>query len=119
MDYTIIHPGGLLDTYNTPKQQQQQPSVILDVDDNLFLNKQHNQTSISRDDVAELCVSALNVGRGKKVSFDCIAVTTTNNNNKNNNNNDDEKKTPSSDKTSDETLLNFLKESKTANYSLV
>lgn len=116
MDYTIIHPGGLLDTYNK-RYQQQQPRVILDVDDNLFLNKQHNQTSISRDDVAELCVSALNVGRGTKVSFDCIAVTTTNYNDDGGDGKyDDDDKSIS--KTSDETLLKFLEESKTANYSL-
>ena len=100
MDYTIIHPGGLVDAYGTPNAQQK---VLLDVDDNLFLDKNLSRTCISREDVAELCVSALNVGRGKKVSFDCIATETQN----------------EVLKTSDETLLEFFDESKTANYSLV
>ena len=31
-----------------------------------------HQTRISHEDVAELCVAALSVGKGKKISFDCI-----------------------------------------------
>ena len=43
----------------------------LDVDDNMFAK--YPRTSICREDLAELCVSALELGKGKKVSFDCIA----------------------------------------------
>ena len=65
LDYTIIHPGGLIDT---PASQQQ---LVLDVDDKLLKNEKR---SISRADVANLCVAALEVGKdGQSVSFDCIA----------------------------------------------
>jgi nucleoside-diphosphate-sugar epimerase len=67
LDYTIIHPGGLVDTPGGIEE------FVLDVDDNLY-----NQTGvirktrISREDVADLCVAALSVGKNRKVSFDCI-----------------------------------------------
>ena len=65
LDYTTIHPGGLIDT---PASQQQ---LVLDVDDKLLKNEKR---SISRADVANLCVAALEVGKdGQSVSFDCIA----------------------------------------------
>ena len=65
LDYTIIHPGGLLDT---PALQQE---LVLDVDDKLLSNEKR---SISREDVANLCVAALEIGKeGESVSFDCIA----------------------------------------------
>ena len=66
MDYTIIHPGGLIDT---PASQQQ---LVLDVDDKLLKNEKR---SISRADVASLCLAALEVSKdGQSVSFDCIAT---------------------------------------------
>mmetsp|Transcript_39054 Transcript_39054/g.85617 ORF Transcript_39054/g.85617 Transcript_39054/m.85617 type:complete len:343 (-) Transcript_39054:374-1402(-) len=66
LDYTIIHPGGLLDT---PAGQQK---LVLDVDDTLLAN---DKRSISREDVANLCVAALEVGKdGGSISFDCIAT---------------------------------------------
>jgi hypothetical protein len=40
------------------------------VDDKLLKNEKR---SISRGDVANLCVAALTVGYGKDVSFDCIS----------------------------------------------
>jgi nucleoside-diphosphate-sugar epimerase len=62
--YTIIHPGGLIDT---PAGEEE---LVLDVDDKLMKNEKR---SISREDVANLCVAALTVGSdGKSVSFDCI-----------------------------------------------
>ena len=65
LDYTIIHPGGLLDS---PASQEQ---LMLDVDDKLIQNEKR---SISRADVANLCVASLEVGKeGHSVSFDCIA----------------------------------------------
>jgi len=63
--YTIIHPGGLIDT---PAGEEE---LVLDVDDKLMKNEKR---SISREDVANLCVAALTVGSdGKSVSFDCIS----------------------------------------------
>jgi len=62
--YTIIHPGGLRDTPGGKEQ------LILDVNDKFLENKKR---SISRSDVANLCVAALTVGKGRKLSFDCIA----------------------------------------------
>jgi len=61
---TIIHPGGLKNESSGKKQ------IILDVDDNLMRNKAR---SISRPDVAKLCVAALSTCRGKKVAFDCVS----------------------------------------------
>lgn len=63
LDYTIIHPGGLKDT---PAGQE---ALVLDVDDKLLENKKR---SISRGDVANLCVAALTVGKGRSVALDCI-----------------------------------------------
>jgi nucleoside-diphosphate-sugar epimerase len=63
--YTIIHPGGLIDS---PAGEEE---LVLDVDDKLMKNEKR---SISREDVANLCVAALTVGSdGKSVSFDCIS----------------------------------------------
>eukprot|EP00980_Cylindrotheca_fusiformis_P019734 scaffold6898_cov123-Cylindrotheca_fusiformis.AAC.11 len=64
LDYTILHPGGLVDT---PGGVQ---DLVLDVDDNLFFK--HRRTCISREDVADLCVTSLTLGQGKRVSLDCI-----------------------------------------------
>jgi hypothetical protein len=97
LDYTIIHPGGLLDV---PGGTQQ---VELDIDDNFFYSG-NRTTSISREDVAELCISALNVGQGRKVSFDCIA-------------NDLPQGTTL--ESSEDTFSKFLEECKTANYSKI
>jgi uncharacterized protein YbjT (DUF2867 family) len=62
--YTIIHPGGLLDSPGGVEE------LVLDIDDNLL---KHDKKSISRSDVANLCIAALSVGRNQKLSFDCIA----------------------------------------------
>lgn len=64
LDYTIIHPGGLRDT---PAGQEE---IVIDVNDKLLNNTQHR--SISRGDVANLCVAALSVGKPQKVAFDCV-----------------------------------------------
>ncbi|OEU07560.1 NAD(P)-binding protein [Fragilariopsis cylindrus CCMP1102] len=87
LDYTILHPGGLVG--DTPGGQEE---FVLDVDDNLYrmdcLNHDHenphsnsknrqshrSMTRISREDVAELCVAALSAGKGEKISFDCITL---------------------------------------------
>lgn len=73
LDYTIIHPGGLVDAPGGLEE------FVLDVDDALYnSNKKHTkttnsgQTRIGREDLADLCVAALAVAKGKKVSFDCI-----------------------------------------------
>jgi hypothetical protein len=87
LDYTILHPGGLVG--DTPGGQEE---FVLDVDDNLYQmdNQNHDHencnsnsknrqshrsmTRISREDVAELCVAALSAGKGEKISFDCITL---------------------------------------------
>ena len=71
----------------------------LDVDDNMFAK--HPRTCICREDLAELCVSALELGKGKKVSFDCIAH---------------DVQEGQIRKDTVKVLQSFLEESKTANY---
>lgn len=94
LDYTVIHPGGLTDT---PAGEEE---YVLDVNDNLLKN---TKRSISRADVANLCVAALSVGKGKKVALDCITQ-------------------PSQDegpvKSAAEALEAFLEESKVYDYAL-
>jgi uncharacterized protein YbjT (DUF2867 family) len=94
LDYTIIHPGGLTDT--PPGAEE----YVIDVDDNLIVNKKR---SISRGDVADLCIAALTVGKGKKVALDVIT------------------RAPEEGvkvKSAEEALSGFLKESKTYDYAL-
>mmetsp|Transcript_16605 Transcript_16605/g.30206 ORF Transcript_16605/g.30206 Transcript_16605/m.30206 type:complete len:335 (-) Transcript_16605:66-1070(-) len=94
--YSIIHPGGLLDT---PAGTQQ---LILDVDDKLLKNEKR---SISRGDVANLCVAALTVGHGRDVSFDCISREV-------------EDGIGPVPPTAEKVFTDFLAEGKTTNYSL-
>lgn len=63
LHYTIIHPGGLKDTPGG------QLNLKLDVNDKL-LNEE--KKSISRCDVARLCVASLTAFKGENASFDCI-----------------------------------------------
>jgi len=76
LDYTILHPGHLVDS---PGGRE---DFVLGVDDALY-NLNHSKsndssgkpkgvTRMSREDLADLCVAALSVGKGKKVSLDCI-----------------------------------------------
>jgi hypothetical protein len=76
--------------------------IVLNVDDELMMNKKR---SISRADVAELCVAALTVGQkyDYSVSLDCITQPT------------EEGMAP---KSAEEVLEAFLKTGKTANYAL-
>jgi hypothetical protein len=97
LDYIIIHPGGLVDTPGGVEE------FVLDVDDDI--GKTHKRTNISREDVADLCISSLSVGTGQKVSFDCIARAM-------------EDGVIAIPKTADEALLEFLEQSKTANYAM-
>ena len=94
LDYTIIHPGGLTD--NPPGEED----FVLDVNDNLLNEKKR---SISRADVANLCVAALSIGKGKKIALDCITRPR----------NDNEPV-----KTAEEALETFLLESKVYDYAL-
>ena len=94
LDYAIIHPGGLIDSDAGVED------FVLDVDDKLMERKKR---SISREDVANLCVASLVHGQGKKVSFDCITVAV-----------EDGRKP----KTAEEAFTAFLKEQKTYNYAL-
>lgn len=64
LDYVIIHPGGLTDD---PAGQR---DYLLDVDDRLM---EYRHKSISRADVARLCVAALTTLDGEKLSLDCIS----------------------------------------------
>ena len=77
MDYTILHPGHLVDT---PGGREE---FILGVNDELYeLNHDRSITSkkrravtrISREDLADLCIASLTAGKGKKMSFDCITM---------------------------------------------
>jgi hypothetical protein len=68
LNYTIIHPGGLVDTKEEGSEQ-----FVLDVNDNMLKNKKL-RAGISRVEVANLCVAALTVGKHQSVSFDCITT---------------------------------------------
>lgn len=94
LSYTIIHPGGLIDTPGSVE------NFILDVDDNLL---KREKRSISRTDVANLCIAAIMVGKGKNVSFDCITNPV---------------EEGGKVKTAEEALTEFLAMGKTANYNL-
>jgi uncharacterized protein YbjT (DUF2867 family) len=63
LHYTIIHPGGLKDTNGG------EMNLDLDVDDIL---KSRKVRTISRCDVARLCIAALSVSNGRNSSFDCV-----------------------------------------------
>ena len=69
LDYTILHPGGLVDDPAGDKK------FLIDVDDKL-LDRQ--QRSICRGDVASLAVASLTVGKGRKVALDVITADRTN-----------------------------------------
>lgn len=71
MSYTIIHPGGLIDDNENNKEEE----LVLDVDDKLM--EQHGdgssaKRSISRANVASLCVASLDMT--ENVSLDCIST---------------------------------------------
>jgi len=93
LDYTILHPGGLVDGPGGVEGLQ------LDVDDNMLAK--YPITQICREDLADLCVSALELGKGKKVSFDCITNVLEDGQIR---------------KNTDVILQSFLEEAKTANY---
>jgi len=97
LSYTIIHPGRLLDTASGEKE------LILDVDDKLSSKNEKRYTGISRGDVADLCVAALTVGKGRNVSFDCTSRDVVSG-----------KKIQSAD----EALAEFLRTGRTTDYSL-
>jgi len=75
LDYTIIHPGHLKDTA-PPKPSSSSTSLsrpssfVLDVNDKL---KHKANSSISRADLASLCIASLSVGKGEKLDFDCVS----------------------------------------------
>jgi NAD(P)H-binding len=81
LDYVIIHPGGLIDT--PPGQEE----YVLDVNDKLVNNKKR---SISRADVAQLCVAALALDPSEIKCVNCP-----NDGIKNNDNSDGAGMTPS------------------------
>mmetsp|Transcript_24741 Transcript_24741/g.52479 ORF Transcript_24741/g.52479 Transcript_24741/m.52479 type:complete len:376 (+) Transcript_24741:91-1218(+) len=63
LQYTIIHPGGLVDS------ESNKMNLVLDVDDVLL---QREKKSIPRGDVANLCIAALTESGDKSISFDCV-----------------------------------------------
>lgn len=63
LDYTIIHPGHLKD------QPGGVSNIVLDIDDKL---RSHAGSSISRADLASLCIASLTTGEREKIIFDCI-----------------------------------------------
>jgi hypothetical protein len=96
LQYTILHPGGLIDPPEPNKME-----LVLDVDDKLMQNE---KKSIARADVAKLCIAALTESGGRSVSFDCIGRHV----------NEGEE----SVKSAEETLKAFLNKGKTCDYSL-
>ena len=94
LHYTIIHPGGLKDTPGG------QLDLKLDVNDNL-LNEE--KKSISRCDVARLCVASLTAFKGENVSFDCINCSV---------------EDGSKAKSADEAIQNFLQKDKVYDYTI-
>ena len=64
LQYTILHPGGLIDPPEPNKME-----LVLDVDDKLMQNE---KKSIARADVAKLCIAALTESGGRSVPFDYI-----------------------------------------------
>ncbi len=96
LQYTIIHPGGLVDP---PEPNTME--LILDVDDKLMQNE---KKSIARTDVANLCIAALTESGGKSVSFDCIGKQL-----------DEGEEIRSS---TEDTFKKFLNEGKTCDYTL-
>jgi hypothetical protein len=93
LHYTIIHPGGLKDTSGG------ELDLKLDVDDNLL---KEEKRSISRCDVAGLCVASLTAFNGQSASFDCINCDI------------EDGSTPQSPETA---IKNFLKTGKVYDYS--
>mmetsp|Transcript_6026 Transcript_6026/g.15426 ORF Transcript_6026/g.15426 Transcript_6026/m.15426 type:complete len:320 (-) Transcript_6026:165-1124(-) len=64
IDYTIIHPGGLLDEEGGKRE------LVLGVNDELLAR---TSRSIPRADVAELCVQALLSDAAKNKAFDAVS----------------------------------------------
>lgn len=95
---------------------------MLDVDDKLYQGP-NRSTRISREDLAELCVASLSVGKGQKVSFDCITrpIASPSDNGVMAGPINGEVKAPSipppPPRTAEEVLAEFLELSKTANYA--
>jgi hypothetical protein len=115
LDYTIIHPGGLVDTPGGKEE------FVFDVDDNLYQGP-NRSTRISREDLADLCIASLAVGKGQKVSFDCITrpiiLSASSNDVTVESINGETPSPPPLPKSAEEALTTFLELSKTANYAL-
>ena len=104
LDYTIIHPGGLRD--DPPGEKK----FVIDINDKLL---RRQQKSISRGDVANLCVAALTVGKGRKVAFDVITADET----AAAEDDDDDDSSASTGSTAEEALEAFLAEKKVYAYA--
>jgi len=95
LHYTIIHPGGLKDTPGG------QLDLKLGINDKLL---KEEKRSISRCDVARLCVASLTAFNGKNASFDCI--------------NSDLKDDGSKPKSAEEAIIEFLQKEEVYDYSI-
>jgi hypothetical protein len=117
LDYTIIHPGGLIDT---PAGVEE---YVLDVNDVLLNN---TKRSISREDVANLCVAAISLYQpgNTKIALDCITRPVGGTTASDDNINDDTTTTTTSSTirpkipTATEALEQFIREGKVYNYEL-
>lgn len=98
VQYTIIHPGGLLDS------EPSKSELVLDVDDALM---EREKKAISRGDVANLCIAALTESGVRSVSFDCIGSPV-----------DQEGDEPAKVKSAEEAFQEFLSTGRTADYTL-
>lgn len=97
--YTIIHPGGLVDT------EPSKMKLVLDVDDALM---RREKKSITRGDVANLCIAALTEGEDRSVSFDCVGEEVSL----------EGEGDPVAVEDAEEVFRNFLSTGKTADYTL-
>ncbi|GAB4818937.1 hypothetical protein N2152v2_005983 [Parachlorella kessleri] len=67
LNYTIVHPGGLLNDKGGERE------LILDVDDKLINEQPSQSKSIPREDVAELCVQALLLKEADNRAIDVVS----------------------------------------------
>jgi len=74
LDYTIIHPGGLLPNYNSnEKAPGRIRNLIVGTDDDMYdLHK--SKTVVPREDVARVTVDCVGLREGVGKNFDLIST---------------------------------------------
>eukprot|EP00808_Paulinella_micropora_P001682 g38098.t1 len=71
LSYTIIHPGGLLGgKVPKPGKRGGERELVVAVDDALMDEKKKSESSVPREDVAEICMLALDEPAARNRSFD-------------------------------------------------